>query len=182
MFNKKKSSHDIFRKMVSTRNLKKAYRKYAKEKKRAERKAEALAREAAAYEACRKSIVPYEELEPSDTIKIAEHKSKGMPWVEVIKDNGRTTRIWHYEGQANTCDDEDLKALDLLESELPSDDCNDSIDLESDDYDEDEDDPVEMEDPNAEYWARVDAEEEAEREALYDEIGPALSGFIAGIS
>lgn len=84
----------IFRKMISRRNLKKAYRKYAKEKARQDH---------AATPTSVPEIKPYEVLSPTDTYHIGLHIAAKMPWMEIERlPNGCTRQTVHHAGSDDT--------------------------------------------------------------------------------
>lgn len=145
----------IFRKMVSRRNLKKAYRKYAKEKARQER---------IAIPTPVPEIRPYEVLSPTDTYHIGLHNAARMPWMEIERlPNGCTRQIVHYAGSDDTSIEPILRSkgidfgynfetgeLEFFNDELPvnedDEDENEIIDDNSEDTSEHDQEMQELED------------------------------------
>lgn len=133
----------IFRKMISRRNLKKAYRKYAKEKARQER---------IAIPTPVPEIKPYEVLSPTDTYHIGLHNAVKMPWMEIERlPNGCTRQTVHYAGSDDTPIEPMLRSkgidfgynfetgeLEFFDDTLPIDDDDEDNDIEnvSDDVDD----------------------------------------------
>lgn len=143
----------IFRKMISRRNLKKAYRKYAKEKAKAERDTQIRPVP---------EIRPFEVLSRSDTYRIELHNDAKMPWMEIEQlPNGCARQSIHYPGNDDTVIEPmvgskrldfgynfETGELDFFDDVTPDDDNDDDeiVDANSDDTSEYDQEMQELED------------------------------------